>query len=163
MYYVSAYIRAVNIRVCFDLNMQIALDWARSLEKNSWWNKSENQNCFIYFVQEIHSAKGLMFSFALWNQQPQHPPSIGIECPLINDDLSLSKNIIGSLTSFNSAKRCNGILHFIFSALVGSLQFGMLILVRTTVGLTLFTRIWRGPSSRAKERVNASTAAFEAE
>lgn len=87
-------------------------------------------------------------------QHAQHPPSIGKQWPLMNEDFSLSKNIIGSLTSFSSPNRYNGIRLFIVCALAGSLQFGMLILVIITVGFTLLQRMLRGANSSAKERVN---------
>lgn len=91
------------------------------------------------------------------HQHAQQPPSTGKQCPFINEDFSVNKNMIGLLTSFNSPNRYNGILLFIACALVGSLQFGMLILVMITVGFTLLQRILRGPNSRANARVSYFT------
>ena len=93
------------------------------------------------------------------NQHAQAPPSMGRQCPLMNEDFPLSKNIIGSLTSFNSPKRFNGMRLFINFSRDGSLQYSALILVIITVGLTLLQRIFHSPNSSAKARVSASTAA----
>lgn len=50
----------------------------------------------------------------------------------------------------------------ISAAFLGSDQPTLAISVNITVGLTLFTRIPWGPSSKAMDRVSASTAALEA-
>lgn len=89
------------------------------------------------------------------------PPSTGKLCPLTKPAPSLNKYKIPSVISSTSANRPNGVrLRNILDR--SSVQYGMPIGVITAVGLTLLTRIPRGPSSLANERVNASTAAFDA-
>lgn len=118
---------------------------------------------FILLIQWLYESNSpfpyVRFPWSTSAQHAEYPPSIGTECPLMNDDFPLKRKTIGSTTSRISAKRCNGILPFNSSPLA-PLQWAMLILVQTTVGFTLFTRMFRFPYSRASARVKPSRPAL---
>ena len=92
----------------------------------------------------------------------QKPPSTGKIVPVIIADSSLSRNIVAFTTSSVFWSPRNGtvsVYHFWTSDLLCDV-FDV-ICVNTKPGLTLFTRIWFGPSSTAMFLVSISRAALE--
>ena len=77
------------------------------------------------------------------------PPSIGRVTPFTIAAFSLSRKRIQLTTSSTSANRPRGILASMGPALAGSDHPTLPMAVMVTVGLTAFTRMLFGPSSRA--------------
>ena len=90
-----------------------------------------------------------------------NPPSTGWIVPFTIVERSLKRYIIGPTHSSTSQNLPMGVSDLSRPDLVGSLQCSIPMSVRSTVGLTEFTRIWCGPSSCAYCLVTMSNAAFE--